>query len=344
MGRAESAAFGSLATGLAAGIEGERERRQKEKYAKRQDWLQCIMSGDSSETCAQITGYQPEPQESAGATRFQGEAEARKRVGEERTAIGKLTPEQYKTAHTRTIPGQDITMRSRLATGETASTVMGETKEKEIYLPDLGPRKDWRGALAGATEKRRVAKERGVLSTKLAAEERSAEEKRKYRVFTEQFRRGDTGLEKETKKWLSGREKEEETKRNKVEGYVIKWNKEWTKIQETDPLALKGKTLEYQESYEMKKGSPISAFNQWAKGNVPRRFRNAVREATGLEKKTVTPPTGDPKAGAQGAFDEMKGAGQDKVTMLENVNKHRAQLEKDGVDVEELLRLINAQI
>lgn len=346
MGQAEYAGLGSLATGLAAGVEGEQERRQREKYRKRQDWLQCIMSGDSAETCAQVTGYQPEPQESAGATRFQSEAETRKKAGEERTAIGKLSLEEYKTAHTRPIPGQDITMRSRLPSGETVSTVMGETKEKEIYLPDLGPRKDWRGALAGAAEKRKVAKERGRVSEKRAYREftDAAIIKRKLEERRLGLTKGDKTFEKETKKWLSGREKEEETKRNKVEGYVIKWNKAWTKIQETDPLALKGKTIEYITKFEMKQKSPISAFNQWAKGNVPRRFRNAVREATGLEKKTVTPPTGDLKAGAQGAFDEMKGAGQDKATMLENVNKHRAQLEKDGVDVEELLRLINAQI
>lgn len=306
MGRAEYAALGSLATGLASGYEGELERRQKEKYAKRQSWLQCIMSGDSAEACAQITGYQPDPQESAGATRFQGEAEARKRAGEERTAIGKLSPEDYKTAHTRTIPGQDITMRSRLATGEMGSDVMGETKEKEAYLPDLGPRPDWRGALAGAAEKRGVAKKRGALSEKLATEERSAEEKRKYKVFTEKFRRGDTDLEKETKKYLSGREKEEETKRNKVEEYVMKWNKEWAKIQETDPLSKK--TPELIAKFEMQQKSPISAFNQWAKGNVPRRFRNAVREAAGVEKKTTTLPTAGPQ-NEEAAYNACREAG-----------------------------------
>lgn len=173
MGRAEYAGLGSLATGLGRGIQAEMEQRQRDKYAKRQDWLRCIMSAEGTpESCAQIVGYQPDPQEAEGAVQFQSEAEARKRAGEERTAIGKLKPEEYKTAHTRTIPGQDLTMRSRLPTGEMGSTVMGETKEKEIYLPDLGPRPDWRGALAGAGEKRRIAKERGVLSKKLATEER----------------------------------------------------------------------------------------------------------------------------------------------------------------------------
>lgn len=309
MGRVEYAALGSLATGLGTGIRAEMERRQKEKYAKRQDWLQCIMSGDSAEACAQITGYQPEPQEAEGAVQFQSEAEARKRTGEERTAIGKLSPEEYKVAHTRTIPGQDITMRSRVATGETVSDVVGQTKEKEIYLPDLGPIEDYRGALAGYAEKREVAKKRGKLSEKLATEERSDKRKRAYREFTERFRRGDTDLEKETKKYLSGREKEEETKRNKVEGYVIKWNKAWTKIQEIDPLALKGKTLEYITNFEMRKKSPISAFNQWAKGNVPKRFRNAVRDAAGVEKRTpVTSPGAGPQ-NEEAAYNACREAG-----------------------------------
>lgn len=314
MGRAEYAALGSLATGLATGYGAERERRQKEKYAKRQDWLQCIMSGDSAEACAQITGYQPESQEAEGAVQFQSEAEARKRVGEERKAIGKLSPEEYTVAHTRTIPGQDITMRSRLATGEIGSTVMGQTKEKEIYLPDLGPIEDYRGALARAGEKREVAKKRGELSEKLATEERSAKEKRSYREFREKFRRGDTDLEKKTKKWLSERgkeDKEKEKQRNKVEDYVIKWNKAWAEIQEVDPLVLleKGKAPEAVTKLERKQKAPLYAFNEWAKGNVPKRYRNAVRDAAGVEKRTpVTSPGAGPQ-NEEAAYNACREAG-----------------------------------
>jgi hypothetical protein len=74
MGRAESAALGTLATGLSTGIQTQLEERKGEKYAKRQAWLQCIMSAQGSpESCAQTVGYQPEGQEMQGAESMRAE-------------------------------------------------------------------------------------------------------------------------------------------------------------------------------------------------------------------------------------------------------------------------------
>lgn len=314
MGRAEYAGLGSLATGLASGIEGERERRQREKYAKRQDWLQCIMSGDSAEACAQITGYQPEPQESAGATRFQSEAEARKRAGEERTAIGKLSPEEYTVAHTRTIPGQDITMRSRLPSGEIGSTVMGQTREKEIYLPDLGPREDYRGALDLYAKKRDVAKKRGELSEKLATEERTKKEKRAFREVTDE---------------AIIKRKLRERRLGLTEG----------KAEPADPIEkIRQSMVKGVVEFNTKKARSIE-FGYIKSARVP--STREIETMLGIGGEVGPEPQGDPKAEAQAVFDEMNVAKMDRDAMLKKVDEQSFQLESMGVDVAYLRSLIN---
>lgn len=315
MGRAEYAALGSLATGLGTGIEAERERRQRDKYRKRQDWLQCIMSAQGTpESCAQAVGYQPDPQESAGATQFQSEAETRKRAGEERTAIGKLDPEEYTVAHTRTIPGQDLTMRSRLATGEMGSTVMGQTKEKEIYLPDLGPIEDYRGALDRYAKERAVAKKRGKLSEKLATEERLAKEKREFRDY------GDIAT---TKRKLRER----------------KLGLTEARAEPTDPIeALRLRFVEAKIKYDTKNERAI----RYGHKNPMKLPTYAEIEAmVGMGGKAGPEPRGDPKTEAQSVFDEMSAAKMSRDAMLKKVDEQSFQLESMGVDVAYLRSLIN---
>jgi hypothetical protein len=165
----EYAALGSFASHLGEAFQSRIAEQREDKIVKRQQWLKCVMSGNSPDACSQMLGYEPEGTELAGARTMQTSATAAATEAERRKQFSALQPEEQVAAQTQPIMSSLPSLRLPGGAREPFGT---QREIGALRTPDMVP-PDFMGRVAEYRKRREAVKARDEASAKLAAEERA---------------------------------------------------------------------------------------------------------------------------------------------------------------------------